>query len=217
MRMGRRAVWGVGLVATLLLPFPAASQLAVGVTGGLSLASITGDDADDEGLDMRTGFDVGGFLELPLADIVWLVPGIHYVQKGATFERLGDDFTIELDYAEVPLLLRVGVSQRNPLGINLLLGPTFAFQVKCELVDEDTDDSQTCEQQAASDLDLSKSFDLGLAVGGGLSFAVSPNASLLANVLWDIGVTSIDDSPAENDVKNEAILLNVGLAFRPGM
>jgi hypothetical protein len=205
-------VWVVVVSAALTTPIPAVSQVSVGVSGGLSIASLTGDDADED-LGSRTGLNVGGFLELPLADIVWLQPGVYYVQKGASSDS--PDGKIKIDYIEVPLLLRVGVSQRDPVGINLFLGPTFAFQAKCEF--ELGNLTGDCEQGAASDLDLTKSFDLGLAVGGGLSFALSPNVALLANAIWDIGLMSIDDSPAENDVKNEAILLNVGFSFRPGM
>jgi hypothetical protein len=210
MRFGRKVVWAAVLIAGLALPIPAASQVTVGVSGGLSIASLTGDDVDED-LGSRTGMNVGGFLELPLADIVWLVPGVYYIQKGATSDV--PDGKIKIDYVEVPLLLRVGVSQRDPVGVNLFLGPTFAFQAKCSF--ELGNVSGDCESQAASDLDFGKSFDLGLAVGAGLSFAVSPNVSFLTNAMWDLGLMSIDDSPAESDVKNEAIWLNVGLAFRP--
>jgi opacity protein-like surface antigen len=200
------------LIAGLALPIRAASQVTLGLSGGLSIASLTGDDVDED-LGSRTGMNVGGFLELPLADIVWLVPGVYYVQKGASSDN--PDGKIKIDYVEVPLLLRVGVSQRSPVGVNLFLGPTFAFQAKCEF--EFGSITGSCESQAASDFDATKKFDLGLAVGAGLSFAVSPNVSFLTNAMWDLGLMSIDDSAAENDVKNEAIWLNVGLAFRPGM
>jgi hypothetical protein len=211
-------VWAAVLAAVLALPLPAVSQVTVGLSGGLSIASLSGDDVeavtDGQELDSRTGMNVGAFVELPLADIVWLVPGIYYVQKGAKADLIGNtDLKIKIDYAEVPLLLRVGVSQRDPVGVNLFLGPTLAFQVKCEFVIGSS--ATDCDDEAGSDGDATKSFDLGLAVGGGLSFEVSPNVSFLTNAMWDLGLMSIDDSPAENDVKNEAIWLNVGLAFRP--
>jgi hypothetical protein len=209
MRFVLKAVWAVGLIAALALPVPAFAQVSFGVSGGLSLASLTGDDVDDD-LDGRTGFNAGAFVELPLADIIWLVPGLYYVQKGATSDGLVEE--ISIDYLELPLLLRVGVSDRDPVGINLFLGPTFALQLKCDFQVANITDE--CEDEAASDFDITKNFDVGLAVGGGLSFAVSPTISLLANAFWDLGLMSIDDSLAEQDIKNEAILLNVGFVFR---
>ena len=215
MTFGRRTVWVMAVCAALALPVPAASQMSLGLSGGLSIASLTGDDVEDD-FESRSGFNVGAFAEFPLGDILWLVPGVYYVQKGATAEPSAQLVEkISIDYLEIPLLLRVGVSTRQPVGINLLLGPTLAFQLKCEL--EAGTVERTCEQAATAQADLTKKFDLGLAVGGGLSFAVSPNLSLIANALWDLGLMSIDESAAERDAKNEAILLNVGFSFRPGM
>ena len=209
MRPTTRAVWAAGLVAALAFPVTASAQVSFGVTGGLSLASLTGDDVEGD-LESRNGFNAGAFLELPLADIIWLVPGLYYVQKGATSDGLVEE--IAIDYLELPLLLRVGVSERDPVGVNLFLGPTFALQLKCDF--EAQNITAECEDATASDFDITKNFDFGLAVGGGLSFALSPEIALLANAFWDLGLMSIDDSSAEQDIKNEAILLNVGFAFR---
>jgi hypothetical protein len=209
MRFVTKVVWVVGLVAAFAMPVPGSAQVAFGVSGGLSLASLTGDDVDED-LDGRTGFNVGAFAELPLADIIWLVPGLYYVQKGATSDGPVED--ISIDYLELPLLLRVGVSERDPVGINLFLGPTFALQLTCDF--EVNNVTRECEEEAASDFDITRKFDVGLAVGAGLSFSVSPTLSLLANALWDLGLMSIDDSAAQQDIKNEAILLNVGFVFR---
>jgi hypothetical protein len=156
--------------------------------------------------------NVGAFAEFPLGDILWLTPGLYYVQKGADADASGID-DIAIDYLEVPLLLRVGVSQRSPIGVDLFLGPTFAFQVKCDA--ETATVSVDCADDAMND--LSKSFDLGLAVGGGLSFGLTPALSLIGTALWDLGLTSIDDSAADRDIKNEAILLNLGFRWTPGM
>jgi hypothetical protein len=107
----------------------------------------------------------------------------------------------------------VGVTAPDPLGVDLFLGPTFAYQVGCEL--ELANQSGDCDDEAGNNFDPTKSFDVGFAVGAGISFAITPGATLLFKGLWDLGLMSIDDSAAENDVKNEAILLNVGRAFRP--
>jgi hypothetical protein len=212
MRFVKTTVWAAVILAALALPLRADAQVNFGVAAGLSIASLSGDDADVYP-DSRSGINVGAFAEFPLGDIIWLSPGVYYVQKGG--EREATNGALKIDYIEVPLLLRVAVSQRDPIGVNLFLGPTLAYQAKCDF--EVGSLTSSCEDSAGSNFDATKSFDLGLAVGGGLSFALSPGVSLLANALWDLGLMSIDDSPADNDVKNEAILLNVGLLFRPGM
>ena len=83
MRFVTKVVWVVGLVAAFAMPVPGSAQVAFGVSGGLSLASLTGDDVDED-LDGRTGFNVGAFAELPLADIIWLV---NYVFKGGAWPQ----------------------------------------------------------------------------------------------------------------------------------
>ena len=211
MRLMSRAVWVVVLLGWLAIPAPAASQVSFGMSAGVSLASLTGDDVPEE-LDMRTGLNVGGFVEFPLADIIWLAPGLYYIQKGGSSDV--PDGTIKIDYLEIPLLLRVGVSGRDPIGINLFLGPTFAFEVGCKFdfptVTGDCDDLSNTGFSVET-----KSFDIGAAFGAGLSFGVSDNASINLTGIWDIGLMSIDDSQFDEDVKNEAILINVGFSVTP--
>lgn len=200
--------------ALLLLLFPVggAAQLGFGVSGGLSTATLSGDDLVGE-MDRRTGFNVGAFADVPLGGIIHLVPGVYYVQKGAEPRSAAID-VLAIDYLQIPLLLRVEVSPAAPLGISVLLGPTFGFQVSC--VAETPDGDVDCGEDAVADLDLSKGFDLGAAFGAGAAFAVSPAMSLVASAAWDMGLTRIDDSPANQDIRNDAILVNVGFVWTPG-
>lgn len=204
-----RAIPAATLMLAALLPSTLAGQgVSVGVSGGLSLANLRGDDVMGD-LSTRTGFNIGGFVDFPLGGIVFLAPGLAYVQKGAEV-RSGPVEEFAIDYLEIPLLLRVAASDRAPFGIDLLLGPTFAFQVRCDAVVAGS--SVSCDDDTA----LSKTFDLGAAFGVGVSYAFSPGMALLATALWDLGLTSIDESPQDRDVKNETILLNLGVAWRLG-
>lgn len=197
-----RAIHVVWLIVFLLLPLQAAAQITAGASAGLSLATLGGDDASDA-LDHRTGFNAGAFLDFPLGDILGVTTGLYYVQKGAS----ENDFTIEIDYLEVPVLLRVTAIGEDAMRLNLLLGPTLAFEVKCQ-----SDVDRDCEDEGFP----TKSFDLGAGFGVGIDFPLSPTMSVVGSALYDLGLTSIADSPDDVDVKNEAILLNVGLAWRLG-
>jgi hypothetical protein len=198
------------LAIALSLPGTAQAQ-GFGFSGGVSIAELTGDDVADR-LESRTGFQIGAFADVPLRGIVSLQPGLYYVQKGAESRgTLVEE--IAIDYVEVPLLLRVDVSPERTLGVNAYLGPVFSFQVKCEGISPNA--SVSCEDDAVPDFDISKSFDLGAAFGAGLTYAVSPGVSLLAHGIWNFGLLSLDESPADLSVKNETLMLSVGALFRP--
>jgi hypothetical protein len=207
----RTTAFTTSVLALALLAPTAAQAQGFGFSGGFSIAELTGDDVADN-LESRTGFQLGAFADLPLGGILALVPGLYYIQKGAE-SPVGAIDEIAIDYLEIPLLLRVDVSPERTLGVNAYLGPTFAFQVKCEGVADNF--SVSCEDDAVSDFDLSKSFDFGAAFGAGLTYRVSPGVSLLTHALWDFGLLSIDESAADRSVKNETILLSVGAVFRP--
>jgi hypothetical protein len=192
------------LALTVLVSAPAGAQ-GFGVSGGLSLSDFSGDDVGDP--DSRTGVNVGAFLDFALGDIIFFDPGLYYIQKGAESEGVGDE-TFALDYLELPLLLRIAISPERTFGFNAYLGPTLAYNLSCEASVGSI--SVDCDESGAD----VKNFDFGAAFGAGLSYEMSPGMALLATGIWDLGLTSIDDSGDELDFKNEAILLSVGLLFR---
>jgi hypothetical protein len=210
-----RANLGVLLIAAAMAAAPAgASAQGVHVFGGLSLAKLTGDDITD--LDRRSGAAVGALVELPLGmdGLLWLTPGVAYVQKG--FKDPGTTLDhVAIDYVEVPVLLKFALSSGESIGVDLYAGGEVGFQVKCEFRTT-AGASNTCERDATPSFDISKSVDFGGVVGAGLSYPLSSGASLRATALWDMGLSKIDESAAKNDVKNEAILLTVGIAFGLG-
>jgi len=203
---------GVGcvLVLGLLLPAAARAQMSFGVAGGLSLATQGGDNAGDLG--SRTGFNGGAFLDFPLGGIIFVQPGLYYVQKG--YSDGADDSKLKLDYLEVPVLLRVEAIQSGTANLSFLLGPTFAFEVKCGFELEGVVEGD-CADLPGTDFD-SRSFDLGAAFGVGVGFPLSPTMSVIGMALYDLGLRSIDDSGLERDIKNEAVLLDLGLSWRMG-
>lgn len=202
------------LLAAGLLAFPmtATAQVAVSVSAGPTFATITGDDVDDDDIDSRTGFFVGGSLGIPLTDMLSLGTGAYYVQKGAEDNSSGDEFTLELDYLEIPALLQVQVTgPERPVGVSLMAGPTFGFNLSCDEIEGG--ESFDCGDEA-------KTFDLGLLFGGGLSFATSETMSFFVDGGIDVGLTSIvdvdDEVEDDPDVKNQAWFLGAGVSWIVG-
>ena len=199
------------MLALALLPAQLGAQgITAGFSAGLSLANLTGDDADED-LDSRTGFNAGAFVDFPIGEIIGVSTGLYYVQKG--FSDDVGDVELGLDYLEVPILLRVtALGGDDAVGVNLFLGPTLAFEIGCE-ADFEGFGSVDCDED---DEFPTKGFDLGLAFGAGVTFPVSDAMSLFGTAIYDFGLRSIDDSGVDFDIKNETVLLDVGVAFRLG-
>src|SRR5688572_7775091 len=106
---------GVAAALAVFTPSDAAAQrpMRVGIIGGYNMASFWGDDAED--VDSRSGFDIGGLVQIPMGDMITIQPEVHYTQKGASADF---DFgpplgTVEvetaLSYLQVPILFKAGL------------------------------------------------------------------------------------------------------------
>lgn len=208
----KKAIWTTPLLVLSLAAVPAAEAQMVTVQGGATFATFEGDDAEIEGIDpgTRTGFNFGASLGFPISEIMYLTPGLYYVQKGAEYEAGGVESSIDLTYLEVPVLLQVMLTGADrPLGLSVFAGPSLAFEIGCDITLEDF--SGDCDDEIET-----KSLDIGALFGAGVSFPVSERVALLVNGGMDLGLTSIDDSAGDNDIKNSAFFLNVGLGFPLG-
>lgn len=212
--MPPRAVAALGtiLLTLALVPLPARAQVAIGASGGLSLSTLTGDDIGEDEAERRTGLLVGGFASVPLSEMISLTTGLYYVQKGA--EDL-DDVTLELDYLEVPLLLQVELFQNEQTAFSVFAGPAIAFEIGCEVGSGSM--SVDCDSDVLEDVGVeTQSLTVDAIVGAGVRVMTSETMFLLANAGLDLGLTSIDDSELDADVKNSSWFLQAGLGWIVG-
>lgn len=210
----KKGTWATPLLVLSLAVAPAAeAQTMVTVQGGATFATFEGDDADINGVDpgTRTGFNFGASLGLPIGEIMYLTPGLYYVQKGAEYETAGFESSVDLTYLEVPILLQVMLTGPDrPLGLSVFAGPALAFEIGCDISFEEF--SGDCDDGEIE----TKSLDIGALFGAGVSFPVGERVALVVNGGLDLGLTSIDDSAADNDIKNSTFFLDVGLGFPLG-
>lgn len=127
------------------------AQVKFGVTGGLNLATLGGDDASDFSYeDFGTfnlekkyipGFNLGVSAEYFLSDEFSLEGELGYSMLGAKYEGQGDftiggttledvelDAHIRTDYITFPIKAKYFVSQNMPI----FLGPQLGFNTKAE-------------------------------------------------------------------------------------
>ena len=206
----------IALVA-MNFPIPIFGQATIGIRGGVSRANVGGEGVD---VDARTGIKVGASATIPIQDKFSLRLGGDYVQKGYGIEMVSissldlndlgldlDDLSfggdVSLDYIELSGLGVVNLTPpESPASVYVLAGPAIGINVKCEAAGEDCGD------------DGLKTLDLGITGGIGTEMAISEGMTFSVELLYTLGLLSIDSEG--EDIKNRAIALQVGVGFPIG-
>lgn len=134
----------LALIASLIVAGSAQGQTTVSIQAGTSFSNWGGSDIkeqEDEGLDYgyRAGVAVRASAVLPLSGIAGLQVGAAYVQKGtsAQGEIVDDvgfaefDFTANMGYLQLPVLLRITPKLDGPLSPRFAAGPVLSINLNC--------------------------------------------------------------------------------------
>ena len=198
-----KTVASTALIAGALAAEPnsASAQLVLGAKVGATFSQIDV-DPDEGDLKRLTSFGGGGFLRFGMAGLS-LQPEVLAVTKGAKVEDTDGSGKLKIDYIEVPVFARFGLSSGASFAPYLMVGPSFSFDIGCSLegegggvnVDIDCDDAFLGE-----DFFDRKKFDIGAAAALGLEFAAGPG-NILVEGRYTHGFSDLDkgeDSKARN-------------------
>jgi hypothetical protein len=100
------------------------STVYYGARVGLNLGWISG---DVDGYGSKAGMNIGGVLGLRVSDAtpVFLESGLYFAMQGA---KDGKN-EINLNYLEIPLLIKYGVQVTDDIALLPYLGPTFGLGI----------------------------------------------------------------------------------------
>ena len=100
------------------------STVYYGARVGLNVGWISG---DVDGYGAKAGMNIGGVLGLRVSDAtpVFLESGLYFAMQGA---KDGKD-EINLNYLEIPLLIKYGVQVTDEIALLPYLGPTFGLGI----------------------------------------------------------------------------------------
>ena len=200
-------------VIMALTALPVQGQLEF--SAGMNLSDLTGSlgGTDLDNLANRTGKVLGVDLVLPMGGL-GLNLGVDWTQKGQDF--LKDPGTaqeavalLDLRYIEVPLHLRVPLVSTGPVSLNLVLGPTFGFQIGCEVASDLTAAQECADLAGAPDL---KKTDIGGTAGLGISFGLGGIVYAGFDVRVTTGLTSISNISA-NSLRNRTFTAQTHIGF----
>lgn len=210
-----RGIWSAALAAALTLGAAsgaAAQGISVGVKAGVNVATLGGDDVEDA--ESRIGLVGGAFLVYRFSDMLALQPEVLYSQKGTSFSDTEGEVTLKLDYVDVPVLLRLDVPLANSsLRPSVFAGPVFSLRASCGAEAEFDGGSVEVNCDDFDEEGISfKDTDFGLAFGAGLDFPAG-RATVTLDGRYTLGLSSIDDSGQDADVKNRAFAAMLGISI----
>jgi hypothetical protein len=179
-------------LAVVALGFAASAQVGYGAKLGLNVANLTGEDIDE--VKSKIGFNVGGFVNIPVAKSFAVQPEILFSAEGA--KGKGEDAgSLNLNYINVPVML-----QYRSSGFYGELGPQIGLLVGAKAkFDGDSEDIK--EEFKSSSFALN--FGAGYQLDNGFGFGAR----------YSLGLSSI---AKEDDVKIKTSVFSVGIHFNFG-
>jgi hypothetical protein len=215
--------------------------ISVGFKGGFALAQHQGTMPRDSEYEVsstcRSGLAVGVVLTLPVTRRLLLQQEVLYVQKGSRQEvgvEIFDiptvlDVSYDMDYVEIPVLLRYQWRIDRGLDIYSLAGFGFALRIhdRYRLSGEVSDGTETIPLHADSDMSEVDPFDFLFTYGVGLEVPRG-NRRLLLEYRYDLSLQQqplptyadvpfggetvrVDNDPVP--LRNQCHMLLIGIRF----
>lgn len=203
--MKRLAIVGVTMLFALWAT-PAVGQ-GVGAHAGFTFATATGDDVDQA--DYKTDLSFGAYLTFDLGPALSIRPELNYMAFGADVSEADITGTLDIRYVQVPVLFRLALPMPGARPY-LFAGPAVSFEAKCTVEAESGGISASASCNDA-DLFERKSMMWELIGGAGLGFGLGPGEASIG-VRYDMGLTSLDDSGQDADIRSQAISVLIGFS-----
>lgn len=197
-----------------------ADVLSFGVKGGVNFAKFGGDDAgfheDEPGLyecKYKIGFSAGLFASVSPIDIIEFQSAILFSLKGTKVEFEGFE-GLEFDhlyYIEIPLLIKFYPLKISIIRINIFSGPYLGINVinRYNTTDDVKDFYELLDLEPEGEYEDVKTLDFGLVFGLGVDIG-----RIIIEGSFAMGLTTIDDSAFEFDLKNRVITIMLGYRFK---
>ena len=176
----------------------------VGLRVGLNASHVNSDSPALNGSSMKSGLNIGiaAGTQLSYRTPLFLETGLYYSQKGGKSDSGTGKFTYDLNYLEVPLLIKYKHFVGNQMTIQPYMGGYLAVGTDGEIKNYGT-------RTAFSSFDdgYFNRFDGGIKLGCGVGFNM-----LYLDASYDIGLANIGQDNF-NNTHNGCFTLNLGVNF----
>lgn len=198
--------WMAPLLMTMLLSTTAFSQnLSIGPKVGFLSSTPAGDDVPAD-IESISGFTGGIFLKYSTGNVFAIQPEILYTRKGGYYSEGLFSYELNVDYLEIPLLLKAQIPVGEAVFPFLYVGPYAAF----ELNNREQGDFFFVDYESTAAI---RDFDAGAVLGAGLDVELE-KFFLGFDARYGIGMVNIyepDDDGDQADIKNRSLSFMVGL------
>jgi outer membrane protein with beta-barrel domain len=223
----------VGLVA---IARPVYSGPIWGFRSGIAASSIQS-DFDLTGSDTRLGFSGSAYVRYPLGDWISIQPEIGWTSKGSQGEiniayvplsgspapqTVGFGFDRQIDYLEIPVLLRMGLTSHSAFEPFIVLGPQVGFRTGSNLETEFTpvdvanpgvQRASIFENVGTFDSPQYRDVDWSMIAGGGLALGRAP-FRLVLDSRYALGLAGTFAHADASTAHNGSWITTVGVELR---
>ena len=173
---------------------------------GPSFSTVSSDDKYLDGSSVKTGLNVGmatGF-NIGNRSPLFLETGLYYTEKGGKGKADGGRFTYNLNYLELPLVLKYQLDVDRYFSIQPFLGGYLACGVGGKVKDFNNREAYS----SFSDSPYSfQRFDGGIRMGCGVQYDM-----FYVDLTYDLGLANVSHDDFDES-RNSALMLNFGLNF----
>jgi hypothetical protein len=190
-------LFAFGLLGVQFAQAQSSSNGGFGIRGGANFFNFGGDDVSENNYTNRIGFHAGVNASIFATDRIAIEPGVYYSVKGTQNDDAVNSRAV-LDYVDVPLLLRMYVSD----GFNLFAGPQVSFLAKSKFESDFGGSTVSIDTNSIKDTDMGLVFGLGYNLPKGFNVQGS----------YDLGLTPIFENN-NADVYNRGFKFSLGYSF----
>lgn len=176
-----------------------------GLRVGLNASSVRSEAHALDGHSVKTGLNIGAVVgtQLSYYTPIYLEGGLYYSQKGGKSDNVGGDkFTYDLNYLELPVVLKYRHFTTSGVSIEPFAGGYLACGVAGDIKNYGARQAYS----SYSDGNFSR-FDGGLRIGCGVGYGMG-----YAEVAYDLGLANVGQSDFDN-THNGCFTVSVGVNF----
>ena len=189
-------------LAVISLSFTQAQEVKFGTKVGLNISTLRGDINYTK---YKTGFHVGGFVEIKVSDNFFLQPEILYSKQGTKSEQkisnygqgLKINYTQDLSYLNIPVMAKIHITE----SFYIEAGPQISFLLDAEQKGEATGifyGEAINETETINNKNNLSSTDFAANLGIGFNFSEKIGASLR----YSAGISDIDKESRTSEIYN---------------
>jgi len=167
-------------------------KVQFGIKGGLNVSKLAVDNVDEDDIESRIGFHIGGLAHIHLNRNWAIQPELVYSSQGMTQQLAGEEFEWKINYVNIPVMVQYMFEG----GFRVQAGPQLGILTSAEIEDTDIDDN-------LNKIDFSLGFGFGYKSSSGFG----------VDARYNLGLSNINDN-GSNDIMNRVLQVGVFYQFK---